>query len=80
MRILKKSFWLLWLGLLGILISFVGAFTPVHWHVERYLWGVQDQYYPELFYLFVVLPISFVLSFIGFFVAVAAPETAKPPD
>lgn len=47
------------------LYVFLVGLTPLQYRVESSLWGVPEQYYPEIFWLLFGLPISFVILMVG---------------
>jgi hypothetical protein len=54
-----------WTGIGLIALSLLLGFTPIHWYVERAIHGVPDEYYPELFWLYIGLPISVAVTMVG---------------
>lgn len=61
---------IVWIGMTGMIVSIFGGFNDYHWKLEKYLFGVQSEYYPELFYLIVIMPLYFIFLFAGASVAI----------
>jgi hypothetical protein len=61
MRIFRREFRLVWIGLIATAISLVFGFTAFHWWIEKRLWRVEEQYYPEIVWIFVALPMSLAI-------------------
>lgn len=67
-------------GVVATALSGLLAFTPVHWWIERALWGVEDHFYPEIFWMVTALPLSLPLVVGGLVSAwMSGPEPERPP-
>ncbi len=56
-----KRYGLFWVGVALTIITAVLSFTPLDWFLERAIWGVSDEYYPELFWLSCGMPVALLI-------------------
>ncbi|HEX4303081.1 MAG TPA: hypothetical protein VHZ78_09830 [Rhizomicrobium sp.] len=79
-----KRNWLLLVGIVLTGIVSILSFTPLDWIVEKRLWGVPDEYYPEVAWLMFGLPVALLVLIAGLFLSSRwgrkAPEQAIASD
>jgi hypothetical protein len=68
----QKRFLMLWFGIFMTAFSVVMSFTPLHWYIEKLIRVVPDEYYPELTWLMLILPISVAVLLLGAAIAFKA--------
>jgi len=56
---------LLRVGMAGVAGSLLLGNTLIQWRLERYLWGVPDDYYPEPFRMMFGLPFWLAVAVLG---------------
>ena len=62
---LAPRYWLFWLGLTVTAISLMFALTPWWYSLERFLFGVPDEYYPELAWFALAVYVGLPLTLVG---------------
>ncbi len=62
---MNSRFWLLRIVVGAFVVSAILGLTPIHWYVEKTLFGVPDEYHPEFLWLGFGLPVALVLIMIG---------------
>ncbi|HEX2726955.1 MAG TPA: hypothetical protein VHN20_14145 [Beijerinckiaceae bacterium] len=80
MRIFRRDFRLLWIGLAATAVSLIFGFTPLLWMIKSWLWGVEPHDYPEIFWIFVALPMSLGVVLAGIVYAWIVLNPFGPPD
>jgi hypothetical protein len=53
------------LGMFMTAISAICIFTPLHWWLNALVFGHEDNFYPELFWIFFGMPISLTVLLTG---------------
>jgi O-antigen/teichoic acid export membrane protein len=74
-----KRNWLLRIGIALTVLVLILSFTPLDWFVEKWLWGVPDEYYPELAWLIFGLPAALLVLIAGVFSAWSARRGMREP-
>lgn len=77
-RALGRRYWLLWAGLTISALGLLLGLTPWAYEVERQLWGVPDEHYPELLWLSMAAFIGIPLTIAGSAVVISSRNRRHP--